>query len=84
MANVMLETLDCNSSVWVLMYRHSKFACLQVTLNFELEYMNIGSRHSNSNFAHHIVVHLSLFQVYIESLQNKSHQREPIFDKLIF
>ena len=34
------------------MYRNSKSAFLQVTLNFELEYVNISSRHRNSNFAH--------------------------------
>ena len=37
MANLMLEILDVFSSVLVLMYRHSKSAFLQVTLNFELE-----------------------------------------------
>ena len=38
----MLEIWDVFSSVWVMMYRHSKSACLQVTLDFELEYMNIS------------------------------------------
>ena len=33
------------------MYWYSKFAILQVTLNFEVEEMNISSRHSNSSFA---------------------------------
>ena len=37
MTNVMLEILDGFSLVWVLMYRHSEPAFLQVTLNFELE-----------------------------------------------
>ena len=35
MVHVMLEILDVFSSVWVPMYRHSKSAYLQVTLNFE-------------------------------------------------
>ena len=39
------------------MYRHSKSAFLQVSMNFELEYMNVSSRHSSSNFAYHIVIH---------------------------
>ena len=30
---------------------------LQVTLNFELNEMNSSSTHSNSNFAHHVVIH---------------------------
>ena len=46
--------------------------------------MNISSRHSNSNFAHHIVIHWSLFKVSVECLHNNSHQRETIYDKLIF
>ena len=57
MANVMLEIFDSFSSSRVLMYRHSKFAFLQVTLNLELGSMNIISRHSNSNFARHIVIY---------------------------
>ena len=62
MANVMIEILDVSSSVWVLMYRDSKSAVLQVTLNLELELMNISSRHSNSNFAYDSVIHWSLFK----------------------
>ena len=46
--------------------------------------INISSRHSNSNFAHHIVIHWSLFKMWFESLLNSSHQRETIYDKLIF
>ena len=46
MANVMFKILDGFSLVWV---RHSKPAFLQLTLIFELEEMNISSRHSNSN-----------------------------------
>ena len=42
------------------MYRHSKSVFLQVTLNFELEYMNISSRHSN--FAHLSVTSLITLQ----------------------
>ena len=45
--------------------------------------MNISRRHSNSNFAHHIVIHWSLFQVFIECLHNNSRQRETIHHKLI-
>ena len=45
--------LDGFSLVCVLLYRHSKPAfLLQITLNFELEQMNISGKHSNSNFAH--------------------------------
>ena len=33
------------------MNRHSKSGFLQVTLNFEIELINISSSHSNSNFA---------------------------------
>ena len=84
MVNVMLEIVDSFSLVWVLMYRNSKSAFLQLTMNFELELMNINSRHSNSNCAQHIVIHWSLFKVYIESLHYNSHQRETIHDKLIF
>ena len=36
------------STVWVLMYQHWKSALLQVTLDFELEQINISSRHFNS------------------------------------
>ena len=43
--------------VWVLMYRYSKSTVIHMTTNFELEYMNISSKHSNSNFDHHIVIH---------------------------
>ena len=32
------------------MYQHSKSAFLLVTLDFELEYMDISSRHSPSDF----------------------------------
>ena len=49
--------------------------------DFALEYMNISSWHSNSNFAHHIVIHWSLFKVLIERLHNNSNQRETIYDK---
>ena len=52
MVDVMLKLLDGFSLVWVLIYWHSKFAFLQVTLNFESEETNITSGHSNSNFAH--------------------------------
>ena len=51
MVNVMLEDLDGFSLLRVPMNRHSKSVFLQVTLNFELELMNISSRHSNSNSA---------------------------------
>ena len=46
--------------------------------------MNTSRRHSHSNFAHHIVIHWSLFRVLIESLHYYSHQRETIGDKWIF
>ena len=46
--------------------------------------MNISGRLSYSNFAHHIATHWSLFRVLFESLHNSSHQRETIYDKLIF
>ena len=39
MTNVILEILDGLSLVWVLMYQRSKSAFLQVTLNFELEWI---------------------------------------------
>ena len=39
------------------MYQHSKSPFLQMTLNFELESVDISSRHSKSNFAHHVVIH---------------------------
>ena len=39
------------------MCRESKSSLLQVTLNFELEQMNISSRHSNSNFGHSFEFH---------------------------
>ena len=39
------------------MYRHSKSTFFQVTLNFELEQMDINSRHFNSNFAHSFDFH---------------------------
>ena len=46
--------------------------------------MNISSsRHSNSNFAHRVVIYWSLFKVLIEHLHNNSHQRETIHHKLI-
>ena len=44
----------------------------------------MGSRHSNSNCIYHIVILWSLCKVLIESLHNNSHQRETIYDKLIF
>ena len=62
MASVMLEILDGFSSVWILMYRNSKSAILQVILNFEF-WIYISSRHFNSNIAHHIVIHWSIFKV---------------------
>ena len=40
MANVKLEILEIFSSEWVLMYLRSKSPFLQVTLNFELKYIN--------------------------------------------
>ena len=44
MANAMLKILAVPSPFSrVLMSRHSKYAFLQVTLNFELEYMIISS-----------------------------------------
>ena len=48
--------------------------------------MNIGSRNFNSNFAHHrsIIIHWSIFKVWIESLHINSYQRETIYDKVIF
>ena len=47
--------------------------------------MNTNSRDSNSNlFAHNIVIHWSLFKLWIESLHNHSHQGETIYDKSIF
>ena len=46
--------------------------------------MSISSRHSDSNFAHHFVIHWSLSKVQIESLHNILHERETIYDKLIF
>ena len=58
MANDMLEIVNGFS-----MYRHLKSAFLQVNLNFELEYMNVSSRHSISNFTYHIVIYWSLFKV---------------------
>ena len=45
--------------------------------------MDVNSRHSTSNFAHHIVIHWTLFKVLIESFHNNSHQRETIYNKLI-
>ena len=48
---------------WVLIFRHSKSTFLQVTLNFELEEMNVSSRPSNSSFAHHIAIQWSPFRV---------------------
>ena len=80
----MLQILDGVSSIWILMYRYSKFSFLQVTLNFELNEMNISRRHSNLNFVYHIAIHWSFFKVWIESLHNNSHQRETIYDKFIF
>ena len=41
-----MEILDGFSLEWFLMYRHSKSTFFQVTLNFELEWINICSRHS--------------------------------------
>ena len=41
--------------VWVPMYQQSKSAFLLVTLNFELEQMDISNRHSPSDFAHSFV-----------------------------
>ena len=47
MANLILEILSVFFLIFmssnVLMYRHSKSAFLQITLNFELELMNISS-----------------------------------------
>ena len=45
------------------MYRHSKSAFLQVTLNFELKFLDISSKYSNSNFAYHFIIYRSLFKV---------------------
>ena len=55
----MLEILDGFSLVLVLIYQHSKLVFLQVTLNFELEYVNeiVSSRHYTSNFAHSFDFH---------------------------
>ena len=52
MVNVMLEILEGFSLVWVLVSWHSKSAILQVTITVELQYMDVSSRHSNSNFAY--------------------------------
>ena len=76
MVNVLLYMLDgffFGMSSDVPRFKVGVFAS---DLNFELEWMNISSRHSNSNFAYHIVIHWSLFKVTIESLHYNSHQRE--------
>ena len=44
--------------------------------------MNIISRHSISNFAHHDGIH-SLFDVEIWRLRNSIHQKEAFHNKLI-
>ena len=49
---IMLEILNGFSLLWVLMERHSKSTFLYLTLKFELEWINISSRHSIPNFAH--------------------------------
>ena len=51
MATEMVQVLDDFFSKWVLIHRHSKSSFLQVTLNFDLKWMKIISRHFNSNFA---------------------------------
>ena len=45
--------------------------------------MDISSIHSDSNFAHYIVIHWSLFKVKIERLHDNWHQREIIHNKMI-
>ena len=61
MANVILKILDTFSSVMssdVPAFKVLVFASDFDFLNIvELEYMNISSRHSNSNFAHYIVIY---------------------------
>ena len=46
-------------AIFTYMYQCSNPVCiLQMTINFEFLLMNISSsRHSNSNFAHHFVIH---------------------------
>ena len=70
---------------WVMSFDVPAFKVCIFASDFELEYINISSRHSNSNFAHHIIIHWSLsirckLNVYIVT----HIKRETIYDKLIF
>ena len=57
---------------------------LQMTINLALVYIHIGSRHSNSSFAHHFVIYW-LFQNGVNKNQHQeSHQRETIPDNSFF
>ena len=56
---------------------------LQMTINFALVQINISSRHSNLNFAHHFVIYW-LLQMARENQHQETHQRETIHDKFVF
>ena len=44
---------------------------LQITINFALVWINISSRHSNLNFAHHLVIHVIYW--LLQNGANKNH-----------
>ena len=82
----MFEILDGFSSVWVLIYRHSKSSFVQVTLNFKLEITNICSKHSIMIITQILlnIIYWPFFKMLIKRLHNNSHQKETIHDKLVF
>ena len=57
---------------------------LQMTIHFALVYINISSRHSNLNFAHHFVIYW-LLQMARKRINTRSHATEkPYMKKFVF
>ena len=55
----------------------------KVTTNFALVLINISSRHSNLNFAHHFVIYWLLQNGVNKNQHQESRQRETIHDKFL-
>ena len=55
-----------------------------MTTNFELVYITISSKHSNSNFYHHFVIHWLLQNCTNRNPHLEAYQRESIKDKFVF
>ena len=71
----------CVIPIFISQYPNSAF--LEITTNFELVEVNISSRHSNSSFAHHFVIHWLVQNGANKNQHKDSYQRETMYDKFI-